>query len=105
MQKMTKKEKFKKFVYDHRETIARVTVYTTLIAGSIAIIINAASNEKEAADKTEAYNSWAEGENEWLEEKQSEGMKTFLLADWTYLLVPEDAETEWIYDRNKNPKH
>lgn len=107
MNKMTKKEKFKKFVYDHREVIAKVTVYTTLVVGTIAIISNAASEEREKlrkiADKVDERNSWAHTENEWLDEKRAEDKVVYLLHDLTYLLVPEDAEVEWVKDRTKQP--
>jgi len=108
MKKMTKKEQFKKFVSDHSETIAKVTVYTTLAVGCIAILANATSkaneSQKALADGIDAYNSWADSENEWIEQKAAEDKAVFLLADWTYLVVPKDTETEWVWDRNKNPK-
>lgn len=107
MNEMTKKEKFKKFVYDHREVITKVTVYTTLVVGTIAIIANAASNEEESrkkrADALEARNSWADTENEWLDEQREDGKDIYLLHDWTYLLVPKDT-AEWVKDRPTQPK-
>lgn len=100
MEKMTKKDKFKKFVYDHRETIAKVTVYTTLIVGSIAIIAKANSQKMEdAKESVSDYNSWAGEENEWLDEQEAEDKLVYLLHDWSYLVIPKETETEWIKDR------
>jgi hypothetical protein len=106
MKEMTKKEKFKKFISDNRETIAKVTVYTTLVVGSIAIIAKAISNDQESqrkfAEDIEEYNSWVDGENEWLNEKNEDNY-VYALHDLTYLLVPKDAKPEWVNDRPTTP--
>jgi hypothetical protein len=100
MKEMTKKEKFKKFVYDHRETIAQVTVYTTLIVGAIAIIAKESARQQQAAsDAISDHNSWVEEENEWIDDQYAADKVVYLLHDLTYLLVPKDTETEWIGDR------
>jgi hypothetical protein len=103
MEPMTKKEKFKKFVSDHREVITKVTVYTTLVVGSIAIVAKALSDiediKQKNAERLDDHNSWVEQENAWLDEKEAEGKDIYLLHDWTYLLVPKDTETEWVKDR------
>jgi Ni,Fe-hydrogenase III large subunit len=103
MEKMTKKEKFKKFVNDHSDVIAQVVVYTTIVVGSIAIIAKAASDQKEAVDAAiERRNSWVDSENEWLEEQDAAGKDIYLLHNLTYLLVPKDAEVELVEDRIRN---
>jgi hypothetical protein len=103
MNKMTKKEKFKKFVYDHREEIAQVTVFATIFVGSIVIIAKEAARQQQAeSDAVSEYNSWVETENEWLDEKTAEGKDVYLLHDQTYLFIPSDTEREWINDRIRN---
>jgi hypothetical protein len=100
MEKMTKKEKFKKFVDDHHETIAKVAVYAVIIGGSIAIIARAASKEQDELEARVAErNAWVDTENEWLDEKKAEGKDVYLLHDLTYLFIPSDTEREWINDR------
>jgi hypothetical protein len=100
MEKMTKKEKFKKFVDDHHETIAKVAVYATIIVSSIAIIARTVSKEEqERIDKIDRYNEWTDGENEWLQEKLAEGNDAYILHDLTYMFIPKDTKREFVEDR------
>ena len=103
MEKMTKKDKFKKFVYDHRETIAQVTVYTTLIVSAIAIIAKEKARQQANSDAVSDHNSWTKDENEWIDEQNAADKIVYLLHDWSYLLVPKDTEVEWVKNRNQSP--
>lgn len=98
MEKMTKKDRFKKFIYDHREDLAAVT--TAVVAYGVILKVVTDHGKKHGASagaaNTEKYNSWADTQNEWLDKQYSEGKKVYLLHDYSYLTMPEDTEVEWI---------
>jgi hypothetical protein len=100
MNKMTKKDRFKKFVKDNEELITASAMIVTGL-GVIAVAIAAANKaEKEASERASnyisAHNAWAETENEWIDEQKADGKDVYYLYDGTYLTMPTDAIREWI---------
>lgn len=99
--KMTVKEKFKKFVSDHEEAIVNITAYAVGFGAIVATALIAGrmlekTYEKEVSKNMATYNSWADGENKWIDEQNENGKTVYLLHDWTYLTLPAETETEWI---------
>lgn len=93
MEDQKKPSKFKKFINNHPEAI--VYGAATAVVGSLyAYAVVSANKAQKAAIK--AHNEYADKVNALIERADTEGKATFLLADWTFLLVPKDTPTEWI---------
>lgn len=89
------KNKIKQFVADHP-----AEVFTGVVTGAaIGLYIYAIKNAQYGAKKAiEAHNEYADLANAFIEKANADGKAVFLLADWTYLLVPSETQTEWIQD-------
>lgn len=93
MSDQKKTNKFKKFITNHPEAI--VYGAATVVIGSMyTYAVVSANKATKAAIK--AHNDYADKVNSLIERADTEGKATFLLADWTYLLVPKETPTEWI---------
>jgi hypothetical protein len=93
MSDQKKPNKFKQFITNHPEAIVYGAA-TTVIGGMYAYAVISANKATKAAIK--AHNEYADKVNALIERADSEGKATFMLADWTYLLVPKETPTEWI---------
>ena len=93
MSDQKKPNKFKQFVTNHPEAIVYGAA-TAVIGSMYAYAVVSANKATKAAIK--AHNEYADKVNALIERADSEGKATFLLADWTYLLVPKETPTEWI---------
>lgn len=98
MEKMTKKDRFKKFIYDNREDLAAIT--TAVVAYGVIFKVVTDHGKKRGAsigaENTEKYNSWADTQNEWIDKQYADGKTVYLLHDYSYLTMPNDTEVEWI---------
>jgi hypothetical protein len=88
-----KPSKFKKFITNHPDVVF-IGAATTIIGSMYAYAVVSATKSAKAAVK--AHNEYADKVNSLIERADTEGKATFLLADWTFLLVPKDTPTEWI---------
>lgn len=93
MSDQKKPNKFKQFITNHPEAIVYGAA-TGIIASMYTYAVVSANKAQKAAIK--AHNEYADKVNALVERADSEGKATFLLADWTYLLVPKETPTEWI---------
>jgi hypothetical protein len=93
MEDQKKTNKFKKFVTNHPDVIF-IGAATAVVGGLYTYAVVSANKATKAAIK--AHNDYADKVNSLIERADSEGKATFLLADWSYLLVPKETPTEWI---------
>ncbi|AXH44581.1 hypothetical protein SEA_MEDIUMFRY_35 [Arthrobacter phage MediumFry] len=88
-----KVNKVKQFITNHPEAIVYGAA-TAVIGSMYAYAVISATKASKAAIK--AHNEYADAVNSLVERAASEGKETFMLADWTYLLVPKETPVEWI---------
>lgn len=93
MEDQKKPSKFKKFVTNHPDAVF-LGAATVVIGSVYAYAVVSANKAQKAAIK--AHNEYADKVNSLIERADTENKATFLLADWTFLLVPKDTPTEWI---------
>ncbi len=95
MSTTSKKNKIKQFIADHPAEVFTGVVTTA----AIGLYVFAVKNATHAAQKAiDAHNEYADLANNFIEKANADGKAVFLLADWTYLLVPNETQTEWIKD-------
>ncbi|QFG08714.1 hypothetical protein PBI_INGRID_39 [Arthrobacter phage Ingrid] len=93
MENQKKTNKFKKFITNHPDAVF-IGAATGIVATMYTYAVVSANKSAKAAIK--AHNEYADKVNSLIARADSEGKATFLLADWSYLLVPKDVPTEWI---------
>jgi hypothetical protein len=93
MSDQKKPNKFKQFVTNHPEAVVYGAA-TAVIGSMYAYAVISANKATKAAIK--AHNDYADKANALIQAADKDGKAVFLLADWTYLLVPKETPTEWI---------
>jgi hypothetical protein len=93
MENQKKPSKFKKFITNHPDAVF-IGAATAVVGSMYAYAVISANKAQKAAIK--AHNDYADKVGSLYERAESEGKAMFLLADWTYLLVPKDVQTDWI---------
>jgi hypothetical protein len=93
MEDQKKTSKFKKFITNHPDVI--FIGAATAVVGSLYTYAVVSAN-KSAKAAINAHNDYADKVNSLIDRADTEGKATFLLADWTFLLVPKETPTEWI---------
>ena len=93
MSDQKKPNKFKQFITNHPE-VAVYGAATAVVGGLYAYAVISANKATKAAIK--AHNEYADKVNSLIENADKDGKAVFMLADWSYLLVPKETPTEWI---------
>ncbi|WGH21728.1 hypothetical protein SEA_INKED_39 [Arthrobacter phage Inked] len=98
MTEQKKPSKFKQFVTNHPD----VVIYgaATAIVGSMYayLVVNA---NKAAKAAVKAHNEYVDKVDSLIAQADADGKATYLLADWTFLLVPKETPVDWIQDITK----
>jgi len=98
MTEQKKPNKFKQFVTNHPEAIVYGAA-TAIVASMYAYAVVSATKASKAAIKE--YNEYTDKVNSLVAQADADGKATYLLADWTFLLVPKDTTVDWIQDITK----
>jgi hypothetical protein len=88
-----KSNKVKQFITNHPEAVVYGAA-TAVIGSMYAYAVISANKATKAAIK--AHNDYADKVNSLIENADKDGKAVFMLADWSYLLVPKETPTEWI---------
>jgi len=87
------KKSIKEWVANHPQEILVATATVATIGGFVVLVIYSGKEQNKAI---EAYNTWVDDMNKWLNEETEKGNYVYLLDDGTYLTVPTDAKQERV---------